>query len=72
MAAVASSLQRCAGGILRWFQSRMTNRLLEGMNSLVQAAKRKARGYRTTRNFIAMIAKSFRRFGNSPLCCPSP
>ncbi|MEQ6378600.1 transposase [Bacillaceae bacterium S4-13-56] len=33
----------------------MTNGLLEGINGLVQAAKRKARGYRTTENFIAMI-----------------
>lgn len=55
MTAVARSLQRYAPGILRWFQTKMTNGLLEGINSLVQAAKRKARGYRTTRNFIAMI-----------------
>ena len=33
----------------------MTNGLLEGINGLVQAAKRKARGYRTVDNFIAMI-----------------
>ncbi|WP_407638010.1 transposase [Bacillus andreraoultii] len=32
----------------------MTNGLLEGINSLVQATKRKARGYRTADNFIAM------------------
>ena len=31
------------------------NGLLEGLNSLVQAAKRRARGYRSTRNYIAMI-----------------
>ena len=42
-------------GILRWFQSRISNGLLEGLNSLVQAAKRRARGYRSTRNYIAMI-----------------
>jgi transposase len=42
-------------GILRWFQSRVSNGLLEGLNSLVQAAKRRARGYRSTRNYIAMI-----------------
>ena len=34
---------------------RITNGLLEGLNSLVQAAKRRARGYRSTRNYIAMI-----------------
>jgi len=42
-------------GIIRWFASRITNGLLEGLNSLVQAAKRRARGYRSTRNYIAMI-----------------
>ena len=31
-------------GIVRWFESRITNGLLEGLNSLVQAAKRRARG----------------------------
>ncbi|MCA1698830.1 MAG: ISL3 family transposase, partial [Actinobacteria bacterium] len=35
-------------GIVRWFESRITNGLLEGLNSLVQAAKRRARGYRST------------------------
>lgn len=52
---VAKTFRKHETGILRWFKSRMTNGLLEGINSLVQAAKRKARGYRTTKNFIAMI-----------------
>jgi len=42
-------------GVLRWFTSRITNGLLEGINSLIQAAKAKARGYRTSRNLIAMV-----------------
>ena len=42
-------------GVLRWFASRISNGLLEGLNSLVQSAKRRARGYRSTRNYIAMI-----------------
>jgi transposase len=42
-------------GILRWHLTRISNGVLEGINSLVQAAKRRARGYRTTRNLIAMI-----------------
>jgi transposase len=42
-------------GITRWFHSRISNGLLEALNGLVQAAKRRARGYRTTRNYIAMI-----------------
>lgn len=42
-------------GILRWFVSRISNGILEGINSLIQAAKAKARGYRTTRNLITMV-----------------
>lgn len=41
-------------GILNWFASRATTGLLEGINSLVQAAKARARGYRNPRNLIAM------------------
>lgn len=41
--------------VLRWFQTRITNGVLEAINSLVQAAKRRARGYRTDRHYIAMI-----------------
>jgi transposase len=41
--------------VIRWHHSRVSNGLLEGLNSLIQAAKRRARGYRSNRNFIAMI-----------------
>lgn len=49
------TIRRHQDGILRWFQSRLTNGILEGINSLIQAAKAKARGYRSTRNLITMI-----------------
>jgi len=42
-------------GVCRWHHSRISNGLLEGLNSLIQATKRRARGYRTNRNYIAMI-----------------
>ena len=42
-------------GVVCWHHSRVSNGLLEGLNSLIQAAKRRARGYRTNRNFITMI-----------------
>ena len=42
-------------GILQWFTSQVNNAILEGTNSLVQAAKAKARGYRNKRTFIDMI-----------------
>ena len=51
----AKTIKRHWDGVLRWFESKMTNGLLEGLNSLIQAAKARARGYRSTKNFITMI-----------------
>jgi transposase len=42
-------------GIIAWQQSRLSNGLLEGTNSLVQAAKRRARGYRSKAKMITII-----------------
>lgn len=44
---VAHTIRDHWEGILRWFHSGLTNALLEGTNSLIQAAKAKARGYRS-------------------------
>jgi len=52
---VAKTIRAHQDGILRWFTSRINNGILEGINSLVQAAKAKARGYRSTRNFATII-----------------
>jgi transposase len=41
-------------GALSWFDSRISMGLLEGTNSLIQAAKARARGYRSARNLITM------------------
>jgi transposase len=41
-------------GVLRWHRTRISNGVLEAINSLVQAAKRRARGYRTKHNLIAI------------------
>jgi len=50
----ARTVMRHRDGILRWFTSKIANGLIEGINSLVQAAKAKARGYRSTRNLKAI------------------
>jgi transposase len=47
MEAVAHTILRHWDGIVRWKQSLLNNGILEGLNSSVQAAKRKARGYKT-------------------------
>ena len=41
--------------VLHWFDTRISNGILEAINGLVQAAKRRARGYRSDRHYIAMI-----------------
>ena len=51
----AHTVKRHWDGILRWFDSKIANGLIEGINSLVQAAKAKARGYRSIRNLTAMV-----------------
>jgi transposase len=55
MIEAARTVKRHRDGILRWFDSRIANGLIEGINSLVQAAKAKARGYRSTRNLKAIV-----------------
>jgi transposase len=45
----AYTVKRHWTGILRWFTSKINNGILEGINSLIQAAKARARGYRTAK-----------------------
>jgi transposase len=42
-------------GIINYITSKLTNGILEGINSKIQLIKRRARGYRNTTNFINMI-----------------
>jgi transposase len=42
-------------GIVNYAKSRLTNGILEGINSKIQLAKKRARGYRNIYNFINMI-----------------
>jgi len=55
MMKAARTIKRHWAGVLRWFKSHITNGALEGINSLIQAAKAKARGYRSTKNLITMV-----------------
>ena len=50
----ARTIKRHWEGVLNWFAGRLNTGLLEGINSLVQAAKARVRGYRTNRNLITM------------------
>jgi transposase len=42
-------------GIVNFCETNINNSILEGINSKIQLAKRRARGYRLTENFINMI-----------------
>ena len=52
---VARTIKKHWDGILNWYDSRLSNGVLEGINSVVQAAKAKARGYRSFKNFANII-----------------
>jgi transposase len=53
-------------GVLRWHWTKINNGVLEAINSLVQASKRRARGYRNKKNLIAMIFLIAGRLDFSP------
>lgn len=55
MKKAAKTMKQHWDGILNWFKSGINNGILEGINSLVQAAKARARGYRTNDYLITMI-----------------
>lgn len=42
-------------GIVNFCETSISNGILEGINSKIQLAKRRARGYRCTKNFINMV-----------------
>jgi len=54
MIKAAKTIKAHWDGILNWFDSHLTSGFIEGMNGLIQAAKSKARGYRSDKNFIAI------------------
>jgi len=69
MKKVARSLRKNKVEIFEYFKQRLTNAFAEGMNSLIQAAKRKARGFRTYRGYRTMI---FLTVGRLHLSYPVP
>ena len=54
MKAVAKTVQRHMEKILNWFDHRMSNGFLEGLNGMRQTTKRVGRGFPNTLNFIYM------------------
>jgi transposase len=52
---VARTIKRHWSGIVNWANSRINNGILEGFNSIFQAAKAKARGYKRTETIKTII-----------------
>ena len=52
---VAKTLLKHEKEILEYFTARLTNAISEGINSLIQAGKRKARGFHTFKGYSTMI-----------------
>ncbi len=59
-------------GILAWHASHLTNGLLEGINSLVQAAKARARGYRNKNKMITIVYLTAAKLPLPTLTNPTP
>ena len=55
MKKLAKTVMAKADGILRSIATGLSNGVLEAINGNVQAAKRKAKGYRTKRNLKAIV-----------------
>ena len=67
MKQVAQTLKKYEQEILSYFYSRLTNAIAEGINSLIQSAKRRARGFRTIEGYVAAI---YLAVGKLELACP--
>jgi transposase len=55
MKKLANTILSHADGILNYFPGQLTSGFMEGINSRIQAARAKARGYRNTDNFITVV-----------------
>jgi transposase len=69
MKEAAETLMRHKDKILNYFKGRLTNAICEGINSMIQAAKRKARGFHTFEGYSSMI---YLVAGKLQLALPSP
>jgi transposase len=59
-------------GIIAWHKNHLSNGLLEGINSLVQAAKARARGYRSKTKMITIVSLTAAKLQLPTLTHPTP
>lgn len=55
MRRAAQTIRKNLQGILNYYRRRLTSGVIEGFNSVVQAARARARGYRNSKTFQTMI-----------------
>lgn len=68
MKKVSNTLKKHQKSILAYFHHKITNAIAEGINSLIQSAKRRARGFRTLEGYTCMI---YLVVGKLHLDCPA-
>jgi len=51
----AKTIKEHWDGVLRWFTSRISNGVVEAINGLIQSAKARARGFRSSRCLITIV-----------------
>ena len=51
----AKTIKKHWDGIIMWHESKINNGILEGLNSVIQATKSKARGYKTFKNYKIIV-----------------
>jgi len=73
MGRAAKTIKKHWDGIIQWKKSHINNGILEGLNSVVQAAKRKARGYKAKHfKTIAYLITGGLDFSQiNPACLPT-
>lgn len=67
MKRVALTLRQHKDEILAYYFHRLTNAIAEGVNSVIQAGKRKARGFATFRGFSTMIYLESAKLNFAPI-----
>jgi transposase len=67
MKRVALTLKQYKSEILAYYYHRLTNAVAEGINSVIQAGKRKARGFGTFRGYATMIYLECSKLNFAPI-----
>lgn len=68
MIALAKTIHKHLDGIVRAIADQRSNGFAESLNSQIQAARARAKGYKTTENFICMIYLLAAKLKHLPVC----